>query len=196
MGKTPFINDLYVISDSTAILKKAVDDGAAVVQLRDKSNDEAMVREKAREIKAYQQTRSFLFVLNDSPELAVKVGADGVHIGQDMSTIEARRTIGAEMILGKTTHNLNQAREAIKDGADYVSVGPVYATPTKPGRPAVGLEYVREASQYLEIPFVTIGGIDLSTVDEVLAAGAKTVAVVRAYDQVPQLLQKVREKGR
>lgn len=196
MRKTPFVDDLYVVSDSPAVLKKAVDEGVAIVQLRDKSGDEAVVAEKAAEIIVYKQTRPFIFVLNDNPQLAARIGADGVHIGQDMSTTEARRTVGAEMILGKTTHNLNQAKEAIRDGADYVSVGPVYATPTKPGRPAVGLEYVREAAQNLEIPFVAIGGIDLSTIDEVLGAGAKTVAVVRAYDQVVQLLERVKGRGR
>jgi thiamine-phosphate pyrophosphorylase len=164
--------------------------------LRDKTGEESIIREKACKILAYKQIRPFVFILNDNPGLAAAVGADGVHVGQDTSTLEARKIIGEEMILGKTTHSLEQATKAIKEGADYISVGPVYATPTKPGRPAVGLAYVREAATHLEIPFVAIGGIDLSNVDDVLAAGAKTIAVVRAYAEAVQLLERISEKRR
>lgn len=194
MKKTPFINDLYVISDSVAQLKKAVEDGAKIVQLRDKSENESLIIEKAQEIMAYKAVRPFVFVLNDDPVLAVKVSADGVHVGQDTSTQETRKIIGENMILGKTTHNLEQGRQAIRDGADYISAGPVYATPTKQGRPAVGLAYVREAAANLEIPFVAIGGIDLSNIDDVLAAGAKTVGVVRACTDAVELLKRIRGK--
>ena len=194
MKPVPFSNDLYVISDSVDVLKKAVEDGAAIVQLRDKSGDMTTILHKAREIAAFRQTRPFIFILNDDPTLAVEAGADGVHIGQDMVTVDARRILGTEMILGKTTHNLDQAAQAIKDGADYISVGPVYATPTKPGRPAVGLDYVREAAGHVAIPFVAIGGIDLSNIDDVLASGAKTVGVVRACVDAPALLLRIRRK--
>ncbi|OPY74755.1 MAG: Thiamine-phosphate synthase [Syntrophorhabdus sp. PtaU1.Bin153] len=196
MKKAPFTNDLYVVSDSVDALKQAIDDGAAIIQLRDKTGEESVIREKVRKILAYKEVRPFLFILNDNPGLAAAVGADGVHVGQDMPTMETRRIIGEEMILGKTTHNLEQARKAIQEGADYISVGPVYATPTKPGRPAVGLAYVREAATHLEIPFVAIGGIDLSNIDDVLAAGAKTIAVVRAYADATQLLERIRGKKR
>jgi thiamine-phosphate pyrophosphorylase len=192
MEKILFAHDLYIVSDSVSILKKAVDNGAAIVQLRDKSGDEPAILEKARELVAYKEARPFIFILNDNPVLAVKAGADGVHIGQDTSTEETGKIVGKKMIIGKTTHNLEQAREAVEDGADYISVGPVYETPTKPGRPAVGLEYVREAARHLNIPFVAIGGIDLTNIDEVLAAGAKTVAVVRAHADAIKLLEKIK----
>ncbi len=195
MKKIPFVRDVYVISDSVSTLREAVDQGAAIVQLRDKSENPEAILYKAGEIRSYGKMRSFVFILNDDPLLAVKAGTDGVHIGQDASTEEARRIIGPDMILGKTTHNLEQARQAVRDGADYVSVGPVYATPTKPGRPAVGLTYVKEAAQNLDIPFVAIGGIDLSTIDGVLDAGARTVAVVRAFDQTAELLRKVKARA-
>lgn len=194
MKKTPFINDLYVISDSVVQLKKAVEDGATIVQLRDKSENESLIIEKAREVIACKAVKPFVFILNDDPVLAVKVSADGVHVGQDTSTQETRKIIGENMILGKTTHNLEQGRQAIRDGADYISAGPVYATPTKQGRPAVGLAYVREAAANLEIPFVAIGGIDLSNIDDVLAAGAKTVGVVRACTDAVELLKRIRGK--
>lgn len=191
--RVPFTNDLYVVSASVSELKHAVADGAAIVQLRDKTGDEASILEKARELTELRQARPFIFILNDDPHLAIRAGADGVHIGQDMSTTGTRMMIGEEMILGKTTHNLEQARQAILDGADYISAGPVYATPTKPGRPAVGLEYVREVAEHLDIPFVAIGGIDLANIDEVLAAGARTIAVVRAWRDAAELLRRIRK---
>jgi thiamine-phosphate pyrophosphorylase len=192
----PFVNDLYVVSDSVAALKAALEQGAAIVQLRDKSGDEGVILAKAQEITAFKKTHRFVFILNDDPVLAVKAGADGVHVGQDMLTVDARQVIGESMILGKTTHNLEQAREAVQEGADYISVGPVFATPTKPGRPAVGLEYVREAAQHVSMPFVVIGGIDLSNIGDVLAAGAKTIGVVRAWRDTAELLRRIREAHR
>jgi thiamine-phosphate pyrophosphorylase len=192
MKEPPFTYDIYVVSDFVSVLKKAVDDGAAVIQLRDKSGNREVILEKAREIVAYKDVKSFVFILNDDPALACEAGADGVHVGQDTPTGETRRIVGDGLIIGKTTHNLEQASQAMREGADYVSVGPVYATPTKPGRPAVGLGYVREASELLRIPFVAIGGIDLSNIDDVLAAGAKTVAVVRAHADAAELLKRIR----
>jgi thiamine-phosphate pyrophosphorylase len=194
MKPVPFSNDLYIISDAVDILKKAVEDGATIVQLRDKSGETAAILRKAREMVAYKRTRPFVFILNDDPALAVEAGADGVHIGQDKATADARSIVGAEMILGKTTRNLDQGRQAIKDGVDYISVGPVYATPTKPGRPAAGLDYVREAARQLDIPFVAIGGIDLSNIDDVLASGARTIGVVRAWADAPALLRRIRKE--
>lgn len=191
--RTPFTNDLYVVSSSVAELKQAVDDGAAIVQLRDKTSDERTILEKARELVRYRQVKTFIFILNDDPSLAVKAGADGVHVGQDMSTRQARAIVGEEMIVGKTTHNLEQGRQAIEDGADYISTGPVYATPTKPGRQPVGLAYVREAAGRLDIPAVAIGGIDLSNIDDVLAAGAKTIGVVRACSDAVELLKRIKK---
>lgn len=191
--RTPFENDLYVISASVADLKQAVNDGAAIVQLRDKTGDEKTVLEKARELAEYKKVKDFVLIMNDDPHLAVKAGADGVHIGQDMSTVEARAIVGDGLIVGKTTHNLEQGRQAIAEGADYISTGPVYPTPTKPGRPAVGLEYVREAAQNLGIPAVAIGGIDLTNIDDVLKAGAKTIGVVRACTDAPELLKRIRK---
>ena len=194
MKKVPFERDIYVVSDLVEVLTKAVEDGAAIVQLRDKSGRESAILEKAEALVRHKLVRPFIFILNDDPALAVKAGADGVHVGQDTSTEEARRIVGQEMIVGKTTHNLEQARQAIADGADYISVGPVYATPTKPGRPAVGLRYVREAAEKLDIPFVAIGGIDLMNIEDVLRAGAKTVGIVRAHADTAELIARVRGK--
>jgi thiamine-phosphate pyrophosphorylase len=196
MKNAPFTEGLYVVSDSVDALRKAVDEGASIVQLRDKNGTVEAVAGKADQILAYKKVRPFIFILNDDPALAVRTGADGVHVGQDTSTVETRKIVGPAMIVGKTTHCIEQARQAVREGADYISVGPVYATPTKPGRPAVGLEYVREAvNERLDIPFVAIGGIDLTNIDDVLGAGAGTVGVVRAYDDAGELLKRIRGRG-
>ena len=192
----PFEDDVYVVSDSVEVLKKAVQDGAAIVQLRDKNSDLQTISNKALELMKYKQEQDFIFILNDDPVLAKKVGADGVHIGQDISELKIlRQQVGPDFIIGRTTHNLEQGLQAEKDGVNYISVGPVYATPTKPGRPPVGLTYVQEASQYISIPFVAIGGIDLSNLDLVLAAGARTIGIVRAAAQTTEVLTRIREFG-
>jgi len=193
---TSFNHAIYVISDSIDVLKKAVDDGAAAVQLRDKSGDLESIREKARAMVLYKRSKNFIFILNDHPKLAVEVNADGVHIGQDYETAEARRIVGPDLIIGKSTHSIEQGLEAQKEEANYISVGPVFLTPTKPGRKAVGLEYVREAAGKISLPFVAIGGIDLDNVGAVLEAGAKTIGVVRAASAVPQFLKLIGESGR
>lgn len=194
MRKIPFNNDLYVVSDSVEHLKKAVDDGATIVQLRDKSSSRSMIVEKTLLVLDFRKTKPFTFVLNDDIDLAIELRVDGTHIGQDTDTRQTRERIGPDMILGKTTHNLQQAMMAAEEGADYVSTGPVYATPTKPGRPAVGLAYVREAAAGCKLPFVAIGGIDLTNIDDVLDAGARTVAVVRAWADAAELLKRIRSR--
>lgn len=183
-----FKDSIYVISDSVETLIKAIDDGATIVQLRDKEASLNLIEAKALEIIQYKEQKNFIFILNDYPDLAVEVKADGVHIGQDFSTELTREIIGPDMLLGKSTQNLEQGLLAQKEGADYISVGPVYATPTKPGRPAVGLEYIKEAAKNIKLPFVAIGGIDLGNIDEILKAGAKTIGVVRAAGDLKALL--------
>ncbi|MGH3062372.1 MAG: thiamine phosphate synthase, partial [Gaiellaceae bacterium] len=114
-------------------------------------------------------------VVNDRPDLAVLVGADFVHVGQDDLPLPAVRRFGIPA--GLSTHSREEVERA---GADYIAVGPVFATPTKPGRPAVGLELVRHAAARAPAPWFAIGGIDGTNVAEVVAAGARRIAVVRA----------------
>ncbi len=122
-----------------------------------------------------------LFIVNDRVDIALAVQADGVHLGQgDLPTAAARRLIGPDRLIGRSTHSIAQLRQAIREGCDYVGVGPVCATPTKPGREPVGLEYVSQAARESPLPFFAIGGIDASTLPRVRAAGASRVAVVRA----------------
>ncbi|MEI6562076.1 MAG: thiamine phosphate synthase [Verrucomicrobiota bacterium] len=187
-----FSGAVYVVSDNPDVLKRAIEDGVTILQLRDKSGDKAAIRGKAREVLAHPRRNAFLFILNDEPELALEIGADGVHIGQDTDSVQTRALVGETFLIGKTTHNLNQARQAERDGMDYISAGPVYPTPTKPGRPAVGLEYVCAVAGNISLPFVAIGGIDETNIDAVLAAGARTVGIVRAAALAPLFLNKVR----
>jgi thiamine-phosphate pyrophosphorylase len=129
--------------------------------------------------------RGVVFILNDRPDLVAAVGADGVHVGQDdIPVAEARRQVGEERVVGLSTHSPAQIDAAAgQPGLDYIGVGPVHATPTKPGRPAVGLELVGYAAAHAATPFFAIGGIDTGNVAAVRAAGARRIAVVRAVTE-------------
>ncbi len=180
---------LYIITDRICLRKKtlveavreAVLGGAGVVQLRDKSARDEEFAAQARELLLITRSLGVPLIINDRIEIARQVGADGVHLGQDDASLEAARMIlGANAIVGRSTHSVEQARRAQSEGFDYIGVGPVFATPTKPSYEPVGLDLVRLAAQILRIPFVAIGGIDEKNAFEVRKAGAKTVAVVRA----------------
>ncbi len=187
-----FNGAVYVISEHPEVLKRAIEDGVTLLQLRDKSGDAAGIRAKASSLLKHPRRNDFLFILNDDPELALEIGADGVHIGQDTDSVRTRVLVGDAFLIGKTTHNLEQARQAERDGMDYLSAGPVYPTPTKPGRPAVGLEYVRAVAENLSTPFVAIGGIDETNIGDVLSAGARTIGIVRAAALAPLFLNRIK----
>jgi thiamine-phosphate pyrophosphorylase len=180
---------LYVITAADdpaervlATVRAARDAGAEAVQLRRKGEDARLtlrLAERCREL--LPPGGGTLFVVNDRVDIAMAAGADGVHLGQDDLPLAAARRLWPEGLVGRSTHSLGQALAAQAEGADYIGVGPVWATPTKPGRPAVGLELVRSvAAAGLGIPWVAIGGVDAANVGEVLAAGARAVAAVRA----------------
>jgi thiamine-phosphate pyrophosphorylase len=151
-------------------LRAAVAGGVDVVQLRDHSLDDDGIRRAAQAF----QGLGVPFILNDRPDLAAELGADGVHLGQEDGDPPA----GFAGIVGRSTHAPEQARAETR--ADYLSVGPVWRTPTKPGRPATGLDYVRWAAEHVERPWFAIGGIDASNTHDVVEAGATRIVVVRA----------------
>ena len=170
--------------DLRAFLDAALRGGVDVVQLREKDpavGDDALLA-AAQIFRDACDAHGALFVLNDRPELAAAAHADGVHVGQDdMPVAEARALVGEDVLLGRSTHTPEQVEDAAVADVDYFAVGPVHATPTKPGRPAVGLELVRHAaSAPRPVPWFAIGGIDPSNVDAVAAAGATRIVVVRA----------------
>jgi thiamine-phosphate pyrophosphorylase len=161
------------------ILRPALQGGVDVVQLRDKAAEDREIVEAGRVFRRLCDAYDALFIVNDQPELAIACAADGVHLGQDdASPAEVRRLIGPDSLLGLSTHSPPEIEAA--GGVDYLSVGPVYKTPTKPEYEPVGLELVRWAAEHSTVPFFAIGGIDRTNVDEILGAGASRIAVVRA----------------
>jgi thiamine-phosphate pyrophosphorylase len=174
---------LYLICDDRPdeFLERALDGGVDIVQLRCKQRPDDEILAAARRFARVCTARGALFVLNDRPDLAVAAQADGVHVGQDdMPVAQARATVGAQRLVGLSTHTPEQVDAADTSAADYIGVGPVHETPTKPGRLAVGVELVRYAAAHTRLPFFAIGGIGPGNVDEVCAAGATRIAVVRA----------------
>lgn len=174
---------LYLVCPalSNEHLRAALRGGVDIVQLRCKGAGDAEVLAAAERFRAVCDERGVPLVVNDRPDLAVEAGADGVHLGQeDMSVTEARAIVGPDRIVGLSTHTPAQIDAAAALPLDYIGVGPVHATPTKPGRPAVGTELVAYAARHATVPFFAIGGIDASNIGTVLAAGARRVAVVRA----------------
>jgi len=184
---------LYVItcppkagaSGYEAMVKAACEGGADVVQLRDKLMTGKERYALAARLKRICRDHGTLFIVNDYLEVAIGVEADGVHLGQDDMPVEEAKRLMHPMgiknfLVGCSTHSLAQALEAEKQGADYIGIGPVFATPTKPTYQPVGLDLVRQVVPRITIPHVAIGGIDATNMDQVFAAGAKRVAVVRA----------------
>jgi thiamine-phosphate pyrophosphorylase len=175
---------LYLVCDvrGDAFLQSALSGGVDIVQLRAKEAGDEELVEAGRRYAARCAEHGALFILNDRPDLVAATGADGVHVGQDDASVQAARAaVGDERIVGLSTHSVAQI-DAVR-GVDYFAVGPVHATPTKPGRPAVGLDPVRHAAAHATLPFFAIGGIDPGNVDEVRAAGATRIVVVRALTQ-------------
>jgi thiamine-phosphate pyrophosphorylase len=164
--------------DPEPLLRAALSGGVDIVQLREKQLGRRAIEIAGATFRRLCDTYSALFVVNDDPDLARSCRADGLHLGQDdLPVAEARQTLGDEVLIGLSTHSREQIDSAA--GADYISVGPVWETPTKEGRPAVGLELVAYAAEHAPLPFYAIGGIDSANADQVVEAGARRLAVVR-----------------
>lgn len=167
--------------DVEALLQAALAGGVDIVQLREKELGRNEIERAARTFRRLCDTYSVPFIVNDDPYLAQTCNADGVHVGQDdMAAAEAREVLGTEAIIGLSTHSEEQLAASAAQPVDYVSVGPIWETPTKEGRPGVGLGLVEHAAANAPHPFFAIGGIDPSNAGEVVAAGARRLGVVRA----------------
>ena len=167
-----------------AVLEPALAGGVDVFQLREKDASEEGLLAAAQVARELCAAAGALFILNDRPELVVQAGADGAHVGQDDMTVQrARELAGPHALIGRSTHTPAQVDDALVTGADYLGVGPVHATPTKPGRPAVGLDLVEYAARTAVRPWFAIGGIHAGTIGAVTAAGAGRAAVVRAITE-------------
>ncbi|HVM33384.1 MAG TPA: thiamine phosphate synthase [bacterium] len=173
------------LSPGLSAIEGGLKGGVQILQLRDYSLKDGELLGAARALRELTRRYQALFIVNNRPDIAVLSEADGVHVGQeDLPVKEARRILGPGKIVGVSTHALGQAQKAIAEGADYLGVGPVYATPTKAGRTPVGLDYVKQvAGLNPPIPWFAIGGIDASNLPAVLEAGARRVAVVRAIGE-------------
>ncbi|MCX8079549.1 MAG: thiamine phosphate synthase [Geminocystis sp.] len=163
------------------VVEAALQGGLKLVQYRSKNEDDYTRWQQASRLRKLCNDYNALFLVNDRVDIALAVDADGVHLGQmDLPVAVARQLLGNERIIGKSTTNPQEMEKAIAEGVDYIGVGPVYATPTKPEKKPAGLSYVRYAKENATVPWFAIGGIDVDNIQEVVAAGASQVAVVRA----------------
>ncbi len=170
--------------DLVEFLDAVLGAGVGIIQLREKEAEAADLIRYAEVFRGAADRHDALFIVNDRPDVALATDADGVHVGQgDLPPGLARKILGEDAIIGLSCHS-SADHEAAPPEADYLTAGPVFATPTKPGRRAVGLELVRLAARYvIDRPWIAIGGIDLSNVADVVQAGASRVAVVRAITE-------------
>jgi thiamine-phosphate pyrophosphorylase len=186
---------LYAITDRQwsncaheEIVRMLLHGGARFIQLRDKEASARELLDQAMACLKLTQKAGATLIINDRVDVALTAGADGVHLGQDdLSVAEAREILGADKIIGVSTHSIAQFRAALETSADYIAVGPVYPTTTKENSAAVvGLKLVREARKLTYRPLVAIGGINHRRAPKVIAAGADSVAVISALYPLPK----------
>lgn len=177
--------ELYVLVSSELcphgsgpVIHAALAGGAGVIQVREKRMSDRELTTYGRLVREWTARAGALYIMNDRPDLALLTDADGVHVGQDELTVrEARRIVGPSRLVGVSTHTIEQARQAVLDGADYIGVGPVFSTTTKSFSQLAGLDFVRQVSDEITLPAYAIGGINLENVNQVLAAGARRISV-------------------
>jgi thiamine-phosphate pyrophosphorylase len=197
------ILDLGYVPSERAIdaAERMIAGGIDLLQLRAKGHEETAVEALASELSGLTGSAGVPLIINDHPQLVPSVGAQGAHVGQeDFSVANARwragRALSGEVplpIVGKSTHSLAQAIAAQQEGADYIGFGPLFPTPTKAGRPAIGLAEIRAVHEQVSIPIFCIGGIKLENLEEVIAAGAQRVVIVSGILQAPDITSYCRE---
>ncbi len=180
---------LYVIADKKMcgdqdiedVLSEAIAGGAQMIQYRDKESDDEHFLKVATKLKTLCRKKEVPFIVNDRVDIALKVEAEGVHLGQeDLSIKEAEKILGYSKIIGKSAKTIQQAKEAERQGADYVGLGPIFPTISKQINRPTGLKILQEAKDSLKIPFFAIGGINLNNLDQVIRAGGRRIAVISA----------------
>ncbi len=184
----------YVSADAAPFAaEKLLEGGTDILQLRAKDLPKSIVAGLAEEIHAMTASLGVPLILNDYPDLLRDVPAEGAHVGQDdLSVAEARAAAGRPVLIGKSTHSHAQARAAAEEGADYIGFGPLFATPTKPGRPAIGLGDIARVHEEVSVPVFCIGGIKQENLPEVIAAGARRVVIVSGWLQAGDIPGAVR----
>jgi thiamine-phosphate pyrophosphorylase len=186
-GKFEHVRLYVLVSESLCkrpwmeTVREVIEGGADCVQLREKALEAGELLRRAREFVELCRKHQVISIINDRPDIAVLSGADGVHVGQDdLPAVEARKIVGSRKIVGVSSHNLGQAQQAVRDGADYIGVGPVFRSATKPREILPGLEYARQVAESIRIPAVAIAGICQANFDQVLGSGIKVMAVSSA----------------
>jgi thiamine-phosphate pyrophosphorylase len=181
------------IGDALSVAERMIDGGVDLIQLRGKGRSLAEVSTIAAELHRLAQKRGVPLIINDHPGIAASLRADGVHVGQDdLPIAEVRKIVGPDCVVGKSTHGLDQAIRAFYEGADYIGFGPIFATPTKPDYPPVGLNEIQKIHEAIRIPIFCIGGIKLENLLEVIEAGARRVVIVSGLLQAPDAAEYAR----
>jgi thiamine-phosphate pyrophosphorylase len=179
----------YVDSLETGnVAEQMIDGGVDLLQLRAKARPSAEIAKTAAELHCITMKRDVPLIINDHPEIARVVSAEGVHVGQDdLAISEVREVAGPDRMVGKSTHSVDQAIRAFYEGADYIGFGPIFATPTKPDYRPIGLDEVQRVHEAIRIPIFCIGGIKLDNLPEVIAAGARRVVIVSGLLQAADI---------
>lgn len=180
------ILDLSYVESSEAgkVARQMIEGGVDLIQLRAKGRPSAQIAQIAAELHGLTAERAVPLIINDHPEIARIVSAEGVHVGQDdPAIIEVRQVAGPNCVVGKSTHSVEQAIRAFDEGADYIGFGPIFATPTKPDYPPIGLKEIQKVHEAVRVPIFCIGGITLDNLPEVMEAGARRVVIVSALLQ-------------
>jgi thiamine-phosphate pyrophosphorylase len=193
------IIDLGYVEKSKAVraAEAMIKGGVDLIQLRGKKQSVNELVDLSEELHELTSQSFTPLIVNDHAEVASKVPVEGVHLGQDDDSIEvARRKAGRAVVIGKSTHSLEQARAAQREGADYIGFGPIFATPTKPDYEPIGLQDIKQAHRDVNLPIFCIGGIKFDNLKEVIAAGARRVAIVSGLLKAPDIAAYAREAKR
>ena len=176
------------VSNARKVIDEMIDGGVDLIQLRAKAQTPVEIAPLVAKLHRATQERGIPLIINDHPEIARDVAAEGVHVGQDDVPIaKAREIAGANCVVGKSTHSVDQAIRAFYEGADYIGFGPIFATPTKPDYSPISLDEIRKVHDAVRIPIFCIGGIKLENLPDVIAAGARRVAIVSGLLQAKDI---------
>ena len=181
------------IDDAERVTKSMIDGDVDLIQLRAKEHSVEEIVDLAGKLHEVTSAAGVPLIVNDYAEVAAKVSIEGVHLGQDDDSLaHARKKAGRHVLVGKSTHSLEQAVEAEREGADYVGFGPIFATPTKPDYQPIGLTGIKRVHNEITVPTFCIGGIKIDNLGQVIAAGARRVAIVSGLLRAPDIAKYAR----
>lgn len=179
------------------VVEQMIEGGIKIIQYREKrpAKSYRTILEECRQIRALTRAAGVTFIVNDYVDIALLVDADGVHVGQDdLPVSEVKRLLGPEKIVGLSTHSPSQAQDAVRAGADYIGVGPVFATQTKDDVcDPVGCSYLEWVAENISLPFVAIGGIKLHNIDQIVRRGARSICLVTEIVGAPDIVARIRQ---